>query len=92
MNTYEDYFVGFTADSSSKFSIVHDESSDIEGRMDRRGGEPCVYKIRFEPQARAAGVLPEDQEDGEFVAYLCFILPEEKMYSKFYEIKGIVTS
>ena len=39
-NTYEDYVVGFTAESSDKISIVHEESSDIEGRTDRRGGEP----------------------------------------------------
>ena len=36
-NTYEDYVVGFTADSSDKISIVHEESSPIEGRTDRRG-------------------------------------------------------
>jgi len=78
-NTYEDYFVGFTADSSAKITIVHDESSPIEGRTDRRGGEPLVYKIRFDPQTAA----------GEFVAHLCCIFPEEKMYSKFFEIKGV---
>ena len=78
-NTYEDYVVGFTADSSEKISIVHDESSGIEGRTDRRGGEPLVYKIRFEPQGR----------DCIEVAHLCCIYPEEKMYSKFYEIKGV---
>jgi len=78
-NTYEDYVVGFTAESSDKISIVHEESSDIEGRTDRRGGEPLVFKIRFEPM----GV------EGEFVANLCCIYPEEKMYSKFYEVKGV---
>ena len=78
-NTYEDYVVGFTADSSSKISIVHEESSDIEGRTDRRGGEPLVYKIRYEPQGQEESV----------VAHLCCIFPEEKMYSKYYEIKGV---
>lgn len=78
-NTYEDYVVGFTADSSDKITIVHEESSDIEGRTDRRGGEPLVYKIRFEPQG----------QEGEVVAHLCCIYPEERMYSKFYEIKGV---
>ena len=77
-NTYEDYVVGFTAESSDKISLVWEESSDIEGRTDRRGGEPMVYKIRFEPQG----------QEGEVVAHLCCIFPEEKMYSKFYEIKG----
>jgi hypothetical protein len=28
-------------------------------------------------------------QTGEFVAYLCFILPEEKGFSKFFEIKCI---
>ena len=77
-NTYEDYVVGFTADSSDKISIVHDESSDIEGRTERRGGEPLVFKIKYEPGG----------QDGEAIAHLCCIFPEEKMYSKFYEIKG----
>ena len=78
-NTYEDYVVGFTAESSDRVSIVHDESSPIEGRTDRRGGEPLVYKVKFEPSAGT----------GDFVAHLCCIFPEEKMYSKFYEIKGV---
>ena len=78
-NTYEDYVVGFTADSSDRISIMHDESSDIEGRMERRGGEPLVFKIRYEPGG----------QEGEAVAHLCCIFPEEKPYSKFYEIKGV---
>eukprot|EP00325_Prymnesiales_sp_UTEX-LB-985_P020938 CAMPEP_0174717084 /NCGR_PEP_ID=MMETSP1094-20130205/25813_1 /TAXON_ID=156173 /ORGANISM="Chrysochromulina brevifilum, Strain UTEX LB 985" /LENGTH=212 /DNA_ID=CAMNT_0015916973 /DNA_START=15 /DNA_END=653 /DNA_ORIENTATION=+ len=78
-NTYEDYIVGFTAESSDKISIVRDESSDIEGRTDRRGGEPLVFKIKYEPQG----------QDGVAVSHLCCIYPEEKMYSKFYEIKGM---
>ena len=65
-NTYEDYLVGFTAESSDKISIVSDESSDIEGRTDRRGGEPLVFKLRYEPQG----------QDGEVVAHLCCIYPE----------------
>jgi len=78
-NTYEDYVVGFTAESSDKISIVREESSDIEGRTERRGGEPLVYKIKYEPQG----------QEGLVVAHLCCIYPEEKMYSKFYEIKGV---
>lgn len=77
-NTHEDYVVGFTADSSPKISILHDESSEIEGRTQRRGGEPLVFKLKYEPQG----------QDGEVLAHLCCIFPEEKMYSKFYEIRG----
>ena len=68
-NTYEDYVVGFTAESSDKITIVHEESSDIEGRTDRRGGEPLVYKIRYEPQG----------QEGEALAHLCciFVRPRE---------------
>ena len=65
-NTYEDYVVGFTAESCAKISIVHEESSDIEGRTDRRGGEALVFKIRYEPQG----------QEGESVAHLCCVFPE----------------
>ena len=81
MNTYEEYFYGLTADSASQLSISAEESSPLEGKMDRRGGQPQVIKVKFEPNAVS----------GEFVAHLCFILPEEPMYSKFFEIKGIAT-
>jgi len=73
MNTYEEYFCGLTADTHSSFSIINTE---IEGTMDRRGGEPTTVTIKCDPN----GV------SGEFVAYLCFILPEEKPFSKFYKI------
>lgn len=81
MNTYEEYFYGLTADSASQISVSAEESSPIEGKMDRRGGKPNVIKLKFEPNAVS----------GEFIAHLCFILPEEPMYSKYYEIKGIAT-
>ena len=81
MNTFEDYICGFTADSAPQIKMLQDESSPIEGRLDRRGGEPLVFKIQFEPNAVS----------GEFVAHLCFILPEEKAQSKYFEIKGIAT-
>jgi hypothetical protein len=77
MNTFEDYFYGLTADSDQRFSIVAAESSPIEGRMQRRGGEPEVVKIKFDPSGTS----------GEFEAHLCFILENEPMYSKFYSIK-----
>ena len=49
MNTIESYFYGLTADSHQAFSISHEESSPIEGRMQRRGGEPEVVKIKCDP-------------------------------------------
>ena len=76
MNTFEDYFYGLTADSHQSFTIVAGESSPIEGRMQRRGGEPEVIKIKCEPNGQS----------GTFVAHLCFILENEPMYSKFYSI------
>ena len=76
MNTIEAYFYGLTADSHQAFSISHEESSPIEGRMQRRGGEPEVVKIKCDPNGQT----------GELQAYLCFILDEEPMYSKYYGI------
>ena len=76
MNTFEDYFYGFTADSDSQFTIAASESSPIEGRMQRRGGEPEVIKIKCDPGGKS----------GTFTAHLCFILDNEPMYSKYYSI------
>ena len=76
MNTFEDYFFGLTADSHSSFSISTDESSPLEGRMQRRGGEPTVVKIKCEPNGAS----------GTFEAHLCFILENEPGFSKFYKI------
>jgi len=44
--------------------------------MERRGGEPTSLKIKCDPNGTA----------GELKATLCFILPEEKPFSKFYGI------
>lgn len=76
MNTFEDYFYGFTADSDSQFTIAASESSPIEGRMQRRGGEPEVIKVKCDPGGKS----------GTFTAHLCFILDNEPMYSKYYSI------
>ena len=37
-----------------------------------------MIKLKFKPE----------YAEGEFVAYLCFILPNEKTFSKFYKITG----
>ena len=78
MNTYEDYFFGLTSDSHPTITISQDESSPIEGRMDRRGGAATSVKLKFEPNGAS----------GEFEAYLCFVLENEPDFSKFYKITG----
>lgn len=76
MNTYEEYFYGFTADSDPMFRLSADESDPIEGKMQRRGGEATKIKVKCDPNGAA----------GEFVAHLGFILPEEKTFSKWYKL------
>uniref|UniRef100_A0A7S0Q028 Uncharacterized protein n=1 Tax=Coccolithus braarudii TaxID=221442 RepID=A0A7S0Q028_9EUKA len=76
MNTYEDYFYGLTADSHTSFKIEQDRSDPIEGRMQRRGGDPTAILLKCDPNGQS----------GEFVANLCFILPEEKGFSKYFQI------
>jgi len=93
--TKEEYFYGFTADSDPKFSIEYIESSEIEGEMDpkdhaaKRDGTATSLdreedttgieiKIKFAPESAV----------GEFDAYLCFMFPNEKAFSKFYKITG----
>lgn len=73
MNTFEEYFYGLTADSHESFTIT---SEPIEGTMARRGGEPTPVSIRCDPNGK----------QGEFVAHVAFILPEEKAFSTFYKI------
>ena len=72
----QDYFYGLTEDSDSKFTIEHERSDPIEGRMQRRGGEPTSITLKFDSNGAA----------GTFEAFLCFILPEEKDFSTFYKI------
>lgn len=76
MNTYEDYFYGLTKDSHPSFKIAAEESSPIEGRMQRRGSSPEVVKLKCVPNGAS----------GDFVAFLCFILENEPDFSKFYKI------
>ena len=72
----QDYFFGLTADSDSRFKIDMSQSSPFEGRTARKGGEPTEIMIKCDPQGA----------DGVYVAHLCFILPEEPTFSKFYKI------
>ena len=72
MNTYEEFVCGLTKDSHPAFK----HTSAFEGTMDRRGGAPTPVTITCEPQG-ATGTL---------VAYVCFILPEEKGFSTYYKI------
>ena len=44
--------------------------------MERRGGAPTSIKIKCEPSGAT----------GELVAHLCFLLPEEKTFSKYFKI------
>lgn len=60
--TFEDYYAAFSADSFPGFSV-----SPATGRMDRRGGEPTVLKVRVEPKGQSGDLtgilvvnLPED--------------------------------
>ena len=72
----QDYFYGLTEESDPKFTIEHDRSDPIEGRMQRRGGEPTSITLKCDPNGAA----------GTYEAFLCFILPEEKDFSTFYKI------
>ena len=76
MNTYQDYFFGFTADSHASFTIDHDRSSPIEGTMGRRGGEPLTVVVKCDTNGQV----------GEFVAHVGCILPDEPDFNKFYKI------
>ena len=78
MSTFEEYFYGFDPDKTDpQFSIIPEESDPLEGKMQRRGGEPTVIKIKCDPNG---GQMTQ------YDAYLCFILPEEKTFSKYYKI------
>jgi len=76
MNTFQEYFFGFTADSHASFSIDHDRSSPIEGTMGRRGNEPLTIIVKCDTNGQV----------GEFVAHVGCILPEEPDFSKFYKV------
>jgi len=100
--TKTEYFYGFTTDSDPKISIDHSMSSDIEGEMNAKDFESSskistatlgslesgaskrriMIKLKFKPEMAV----------GEFDAYLCFIFPDEKPFSKFYKITGKSTA
>lgn len=69
--TFEEFYCGFTADSHPAFSV-----SPTSGKMERRNGPPTTVTVTVNPQGAS----------GELVGHLCFILPEEKMFSTYYKI------
>jgi len=97
--TAEEYFYGLTADSDSKISIVGSMSSDVEGEMnakdhkDKRDGTASSLERGMDTKnVRIKLKFTPDSAVGEFDAHLCFILPNEKAFSKFYKITGKSTS
>merc|ERR1711871_873350 len=94
--TPTEYYYGFTADSDPKMSIDFAMSSEIEGIMPAKTHQAkrsqemtkedmkqrIAIKVEFKPQFQV----------GEFDAYLCFMFPNEKSFSKFYKITGKSTS
>jgi len=72
MNTFEEFCCGLTADSHPAFKMT----SQFEGTMGRRGGEPIEVVVKCEPNGAT----------GDLIGYVAFILPEEKAFSTFYKI------
>ena len=70
--TFEPFYAGFTKDSHPGFSVY-----PASGKMERRNGEPTTLTVTVDP----------GNAKGELVGHLCFILPEEKAFSTYYEIK-----
>merc|ERR1712217_314537 len=73
LGTFEDFICGFTSDSSDKFRV-----NVTSGRMGRRGDPPERIEVTFDPA----------DVKGEFKATLCFVLPDEKMFSSYYSLTG----
>jgi len=71
MMTYEEFYCGFTSDSSPAFSC-----SPNQGKMNKRGGAPTQIEVTCKPNGKA----------GELKGTLCFILPDEKAFSTYYGI------
>lgn len=71
MMTYEDFYVGFTADSHPAFSCT-----PTSGAMEKRNGAPTQITVTCTPGGAK----------GELEAWLCFILPDEKAFSTYYKI------
>jgi len=70
---FEDFYCGFTSDSHSAFHVT----DNAFGKMERRHGTPTTVEVTVDPK----GVK------GQLVGHLCFIQPEEKDFSTFYEIR-----
>ena len=98
--TPEAYFYGFTTDSDPKISIEYHLSSPIEGEMNAKDHNSKVGTSTLGSLDRGADTrrtsiklkFAPGVEEGEFVAYLCFIFPNEKAFSKFYKITGKSTN
>ena len=59
---FEDFYAGWAPETPPGFSV-----SPIQGRMERRGGEPSVFDIE----------VASDGQTGEKVGYLCVVLPDD---------------
>jgi len=71
MMTYEEFYCGFTKDSHPGFSCT-----PSSGKMEKRGGTNTQIDVTIDPKGQS----------GELKGTLCFILPEEKAFSTYYEI------
>ena len=59
---FEDFYAGWAPETPPGFSV-----SPIQGRMERRGGEPGA----------CASAVASDGQTGEKVGYLCVVLPDD---------------
>ena len=59
---FEDFYAGWSPETPPGFSV-----SPIQGRMERRGGEPSLFDIE----------VKADGQTGERVGYLCIVLPDD---------------
>ena len=59
---FEDFYAGWSPETPPGFSV-----SPIQGRMERRGGEPSLFDIE----------VKADGQTGEKVGYLCIVLPDD---------------
>jgi len=94
--TPTDYYYGFTADSDAKISIDFSLSSEIEGVMPAKTHKgKASQELTKEDMKQRIAIKLEFKPNftvGEFDAYLCFMFPNEKSFSKFYKITAKSTS
>jgi len=93
--TQTEYFYGFTSDSDPKLSIDPDMSSDIQGVMEPKGHKVKGGAMTKEEMLKRVSIklkFKPESAVGEFIAFLCFIFPDDKAFSKFYKITGKSTS